>query len=439
MTTKRYQKLLHKELSYQIQGAAIEVRKNFGPGHKESLYQNAFAEELQSRGIKFEREKSIKIYSPKTKKFIGLYRPDFIIEGKILVELKAVKKIPKMFINQLYDYLRNSKYELGYFINLASPKLYIKRIIFTNDRKPFLKTLLVVLSLIFVLFSVSMSEAKAARLYFEPQELTIGTEGEFLVAIKVDAEEAINTLGVAIAVSPLLIPHDVSNANSIINFWVDKPHWDQTSGLLTFSGIIPGGFSGKGANLLIVKFRAEKEGVASLGFDAKKTEAFLHTPDGIRDSLKLEELSLPVVKGKENIPLIIPDNDSPESFVPEIARDPNIFDGQWFLVFATQDKGSGIAGYAIHESTRIKTRIDTKDWKTAESPYLLKDQKLHSYIYVKAVDKAGNERIEMLPPQKPLAWYENELMWVIIILGLIMVCFIYLIGQNLWRVKAARH
>lgn len=135
MTTKNYQNLLYKELSYQIQGVAIEVRKNFGPGHKESIYQNAFAEELQLRGIKFEREKGIKIYSPKTRKFMGIYKPDFIIEDKIIVELKALGKIPKIFIDQLYDYLRNSKYELGYFINFASPRLYMKRIIFTNDRK----------------------------------------------------------------------------------------------------------------------------------------------------------------------------------------------------------------------------------------------------------------------------------------------------------------
>ena len=57
MAVKNYQNLLHKDLSYQIQGAAMEVRKNFGSGHKESLYQNAFAEELELRNIKFERQK----------------------------------------------------------------------------------------------------------------------------------------------------------------------------------------------------------------------------------------------------------------------------------------------------------------------------------------------------------------------------------------------
>jgi len=133
------QNLLYKELSYQIQGAAIEIRKDFGSGHKESIYQNAFAEELISRKIKFLKEKSIKIYSPKTGKIIGYYKPDFIVDDKIIVELKALESIPRKLVDQLYDYLRNSNYELGYFINFSSPKLYMKRIIFTNNRKPWLK------------------------------------------------------------------------------------------------------------------------------------------------------------------------------------------------------------------------------------------------------------------------------------------------------------
>ena len=128
-------KLLYKELSYEIRGAAIEVRKNFGPGHKEKLYQNAYAEELTSRGINYEREKSISFYSPKTGNIVGSYRPDFLVENKIIVETKARYPYPQKMIDQLFDYLRNCKYELGFFINFAALKLYIKRIIYTNDRK----------------------------------------------------------------------------------------------------------------------------------------------------------------------------------------------------------------------------------------------------------------------------------------------------------------
>ena len=134
----KYHELLYKELSYEIQGAAIEVRKHNGPGHKESLYQRAYAEELQNRKIKFEREKNIAIYSPRKVK-VGSYQPDFIIDDKIVVEVKALENLPRKMLDQLFDYLRNSEYELGYLINFASPKLYIKRIIYTNDRKGFIR------------------------------------------------------------------------------------------------------------------------------------------------------------------------------------------------------------------------------------------------------------------------------------------------------------
>lgn len=66
------------------------------------------------------------------------YRPDFLIENTIIVELKAQDFIPKKVVDQMYDYLRNSKYELGYFVNFAAEKLDPKRIIYTNDQKHWL-------------------------------------------------------------------------------------------------------------------------------------------------------------------------------------------------------------------------------------------------------------------------------------------------------------
>ncbi|MGB8226952.1 MAG: GxxExxY protein [Sedimentisphaerales bacterium] len=135
MNEKKHINLLYEELSYQIRGCALEIKKNYGLGHKEILYQRAFAEELDLRKIKYEREKPIKIYSPKTIKVIGSYRPDFVIEDKIIVELKALEQMPRKMSDQLYSYLRNSAYELGFLINFRSDGVNIKRIIYTNDRK----------------------------------------------------------------------------------------------------------------------------------------------------------------------------------------------------------------------------------------------------------------------------------------------------------------
>ena len=134
-TEKKHVNLLHKELSYQIRGCAIEVRKNYGLGHKETVYQNVFQEELDAKKIIHKREASIKVYSTKTGKVIGSYRPDFLIDNKVVVEIKALKFIPKTEIDTFYNYLRNSEYELGLLINFGSNRLIIKRVIYTNDRK----------------------------------------------------------------------------------------------------------------------------------------------------------------------------------------------------------------------------------------------------------------------------------------------------------------
>lgn len=138
---KKYVDLLHKELSYQIRGCAIEVRKNYGPGHKEAVYQNAYQEELEEKRISFKRELAIRIYSNKTGKLLGSYRPDFLIDDKVIVEIKALQFVPKIETDTFYNYLRNSEYELGFLINFGGEQLMIKRTVYSNDRKPMIQHL----------------------------------------------------------------------------------------------------------------------------------------------------------------------------------------------------------------------------------------------------------------------------------------------------------
>lgn len=78
--------LLNEELSYQIRGTAFTVKKKYGLGHKEILYQGAFAEEFDNRRIQYEQEKRIQIYSPGTGKVICYYQPDFLVNEKVIEE-----------------------------------------------------------------------------------------------------------------------------------------------------------------------------------------------------------------------------------------------------------------------------------------------------------------------------------------------------------------
>lgn len=136
-TKKRF---LYKELSYQLQGCFFEIRKEYGPGQKESIYVNLLVECLQNKNIPIEKEKAVKVYSSKTGKVVGSYKPDLIVDNKIIVEVKSSNFTTQKDEKQLYHYLRNSKCEVGYLVNFSTRRLYIKRIIYTNDKKPFLKT-----------------------------------------------------------------------------------------------------------------------------------------------------------------------------------------------------------------------------------------------------------------------------------------------------------
>ena len=130
--------ILYKELSYKLQGIFFKIRNDLGSGHKESIYQNALAKELEKNKIIFQKEYPVKIYS-KEGYFLGLYKPDFVIENKIIIEVKAKGFLSKQERTVIYDYLKNSEFEIAYIVNFGSKKLFFKRYIFTNNRKPWLK------------------------------------------------------------------------------------------------------------------------------------------------------------------------------------------------------------------------------------------------------------------------------------------------------------
>lgn len=131
---------LYKDLSYELIGIFYKIRNEYGPGHKEKVYQNIFEELLISKQIIYKREVRINVYSSETGKIVGTYVPDFVIDDKIIVEFKSSKYTTVTDEKTFYHYLRNSKFEVGYLVNFSTQEFYIKRIIYTNDRKPFLKT-----------------------------------------------------------------------------------------------------------------------------------------------------------------------------------------------------------------------------------------------------------------------------------------------------------
>jgi len=134
-------KILEADLCYKIQGVVYTVANKYGRGFKEQIYQKALAEEFKKLKLNFEEQKKIKIYSLDTGKVLGTYVPDFVIEDKIILEIKASNFTTRQDVSQQRSYLRASIFEIGYLINFGTPKLDIRRSIFTNDRKSFIALL----------------------------------------------------------------------------------------------------------------------------------------------------------------------------------------------------------------------------------------------------------------------------------------------------------
>lgn len=119
---------LEKELSYKILGAAMHVHSELGNGFLENVYQNALTIRMKEIGINVETQKQIKVYYHG--KEVGHYIADLIIEKKIILELKTVRKINENHAAQLMNYLKACKIQIGYILNFANQKLEYRRFIY---------------------------------------------------------------------------------------------------------------------------------------------------------------------------------------------------------------------------------------------------------------------------------------------------------------------
>jgi len=116
-----------ERLTGKIIESAISVHKEIGPGFLESIYQAALPIELVKQKLKVETEKEIKIFYDG--KNIGLHRLDLVVNGQIIVELKAVKEFDESHLAQLISYLKATDLKVGLLLNFAKATLKIKRVI----------------------------------------------------------------------------------------------------------------------------------------------------------------------------------------------------------------------------------------------------------------------------------------------------------------------
>ena len=117
---------LYKDLTQKIIGTAMEVHRELGSGFLEYVYEEALSYELNLRKISFERQKELDIYY-KDLLIPKKYKPDLIVENKVIVEIKATSGLTEIEEAQLLNYLKATKMRVGLLLNFGTKSLEVKR------------------------------------------------------------------------------------------------------------------------------------------------------------------------------------------------------------------------------------------------------------------------------------------------------------------------
>jgi GxxExxY protein len=118
-------------LSREVIGCAMDVNSVLGPGFVESVYEKALCIELASKRISFERQKPLTVhYKGQT---VGSFLADLVVEGRSLLELKAVAALTDEHVAQVINYLQATGLQVGLLLNFGTPRLGYRRLVWRYD------------------------------------------------------------------------------------------------------------------------------------------------------------------------------------------------------------------------------------------------------------------------------------------------------------------
>lgn len=283
--------------------------------------------------------------------------------------------------------------------------------------------------LILVMFLLSAGTANAANLYIDSEKATFSKDDTFRVQVRIDTDtgECINAAEVVLNYpEEVMEAIDVSKGESIFTLWVEEPQINKDEGRISFAGGIPGGYCGRIAgdpgltNVIATlifqpKINDTESVTVPVEFNENQTSVLLNDGRGTEAPLDVYGAEFTIdsssIEGSgEWFDFLARDETNPEPFTIELSKNNKTFDGKYYIAFSTTDKESGVDHYEILEQKMDDNFLaklswftrNEESWRNASSPYVLKDQTLNSVISVKAIDKAGNERIATLVPPKSL-------------------------------------
>ena len=290
-------------------------------------------------------------------------------------------------------------------ISLTSP--YWRPIGPANMKKYFL------ISLILFLAPATVS---AATLSFRATPAHAGAGDVIRVDVLVQSAIPTNAFsGTVVYTGAALEPVAISDGNSIVSLWITHPAFSTASASVPFAGVVPGGFSGDAGIVFSMLFRARAAG--EVNFALLNAEVLRNDGAGGTEPTAATPLTIRIGERALGGYREPPDTVPPEPFFAAAGDDPQLFGGRSYLVFSTVDKGSGVDRYEVAES-RVPSflfPLVPLSWHVAESPYVLADQTLTNTIYIRASDRAGNERLSVYPPKHLFTAYEGSALLAILL------------------------
>jgi hypothetical protein len=261
--------------------------------------------------------------------------------------------------------------------------------------------------------------ADAATFSLSAEHGAVGVGDSFKVVAELSSpDEKVNTFAGTLSFDPTVFTASIiRDGEGAVPLWIERPSIVDDG--VRFVGAIPGGLQTSSRQLFSVVLTAKKAGQATLSF--KNGQVLKNDGLGTAATLAINPLAVTVVaESKKITATTAADQEPPEAFAAQINHDNNFFDGLSFVTFLAQDKISGIDHYEFTTSTNRRIG-ESAVWQTTNSPLLLNKKSPHYFIYIKAVDRAGNVRIVRAPANLPLWWYEKILVWII----LIAVCVLF--------------
>lgn len=239
-------------------------------------------------------------------------------------------------------------------------------------------------------------------------------DNTFIVKLFIDTQyDTINTVsGTLVYNSENLEIVSINPGNSLVTFWVTPPE-KTTTGSVDFAGIIPGGIQTQNGFLFSLVFSPRQKGISEI--TVTQPQVLLH--DGLGTTVSTEVSVQKIDHGinqNKQIKVFIQDTQKPENFVIYRTQTSALFDNQWFITFASQDKGSGIHHYRVCE-------LVIYNCTDAQSPYMLKNQSNWYWVSVHAVDGAGNTKISILISQNT-----QITLFSLLLLGILYIFYVYI-------------